>query len=101
MKGALLALVLLGPPRDRWFGIDKLKHFVVSALAQSAAYGALQYAGAPHRTAVRGSLAAGAALGLGRELLDRRARGRFSVRDLAWDAAGLAAATALVSHAER
>lgn len=101
MKDALLVLALLGPPPDRWFGVDKLKHFVVSALAQSVAYGALQYAGAPHRAAVGGSLATGAALGVGRELHDRRASGRFSVRDLVWDAAGLAAATVLVSRAER
>ena len=100
MKGALLALALLGPP-DRWFGVDKLKHFVVSALAQSVSYSALQYAGAPHRAALGGSLAAGAALGVGRELYDRRAKGQFSRRDLTWDAAGLAGATLLLGHARR
>ncbi len=97
----LLAVVVLAGPPDRWFGVDKLKHFVVSALAQSVAYGALQYGGASHRIALGGSLAAGATLGVGRELSDRRAKGHFSVRDLAWDAAGLAAATLVVRHAER
>ena len=100
MSRLLLVLALAGPP-DRWFGVDKLKHFVVSALAQSVAYSALQYAGVGHRTAVGGSLAAGAALGVGRELHDRRATGRFSGRDLVWDGAGLVAATALVRHARR
>ncbi len=100
MKILVAALLFAGPP-DRWFGADKLKHFVVSALAQSVAFGALQYAGASHRVAVGGSLAAGATLGLGRELHDRRVGGPFSVRDLTWDAAGLAAATLVVRHAER
>ena len=100
MSRLLLVLALAGPP-DRWFGVDKLKHFVVSALAQSVAFGALQYAGAGHRTAVAGSLAAGAALGVGREVHGRRTTGRFSTRDLVWDGAGLAASTLLVRHARR
>ena len=100
MRGALVLLLVVGPP-DRWFGADKVKHLLVNALAQCAAYSALQYVGVPHRTRLGGSLAAGAALGVGRELYDRRAKGRFSYRDLAWDAAGLGAATVLVVHAER
>jgi putative lipoprotein len=98
---AALALLLLAGPPDRWFGVDKLKHFVMSAFAQSVAFSALQYAGASRDAALGGSLAAGAALGVGRELHDRRVRGQFSVRDLTWDAAGLGAATLLVRHAER
>lgn len=93
-------VIALAPP-DRWFGVDKVKHFVASAFAQSAAYSALQYAGVGHRPAVAGSLAFGGAAGIARELHDRRRKGQFSYRDLAWDAAGLAAATALVSHARR
>ena len=100
MRGALAVLLLVGPP-DRWFGVDKLKHFVVSALAQSVTYSVLQYAGAPRDAALGGSLATGVALGVGRELHDRRVRGAFSVRDLVWDGAGLGAATLLVRHAER
>ena len=97
---ALLALAALRGP-DRWFGADKLKHFVVSALAQSAAYSALQYAGAGHRAAVGGSLAAGAAVAIGREVYDKRTKHTFSYRDLTWDAAGLGGATLLVTHARR
>ena len=100
MRGVLLCVLLLRPP-DRWFGADKLKHFVVSALVETLAYSGLQYAGAPHRAALAGSVAAGAALGVGRELHDRRTKGLFSRRDLAWDAAGLAAGAFFVSHAER
>ena len=101
MRSVLVALLLAGPPPDRWFGVDKLKHFVVSALAQSVTVGALQYVGAGPRAAVGGSVAAGVALGVGREVHDRRATGRFSGRDLVWDAAGLGAATLLVRHARR
>jgi putative lipoprotein len=99
-RGLLVAWLLLGPT-DRWFGVDKLKHFVVSALAQSVAHGALQWAGARPTPALLGSLGAGVALGVGREVHDRRTKGAFSRRDLVWDAAGLAAATALARHTER
>lgn len=101
MKAAFALLLLVGPPPDRWFGVDKLKHFVVSALAQSLAFSGLQLAGASRDAALAGSLGAGAALGVGRELHDRRVGRPFSVRDLTWDAAGLGAATLLVRHAER
>ena len=101
MRVAVAALLLALPPKDRWFGADKLKHLVVSALAGSAAYSALQYAGVGHRPAVAGSLAAGAALGIGRELHGRRVAGVFSYRDLAWDAVGLGGAALLVTHARR
>jgi putative lipoprotein len=98
---ALLAVALLATPPDSWFGVDKVKHLVVSALVQTLTYSGLQYAGAPHRAAVAGSLAVGAGFGVGRELHDRRVKGQFSRRDLVWDAAGLAGATLIVRHAER
>ena len=100
MRAALVGLLLIGPP-DHWFGVDKVKHFVVSALAQSVTFGLLQYGGVRPPAAVAGSLAAGAALGVGRELHDRRTKGLFSRRDLVWDAAGLAAGALVVTHAER
>lgn len=101
MKAALTLAMLLGGPPDSWFGVDKIKHFVVSALAQSVTYSALQYAGMEHRSALAASLATGVALGVGREVHDRRTKGLFSVRDLAWDAAGLGAATLLIHHSQR
>jgi uncharacterized protein YfiM (DUF2279 family) len=81
--------------------VDKVKHFVVSALAQCVTYSVAQTAGIPPRVALAGSLGVGAALGVGRELHDRRVRGAFSRRDLVWDAAGLGTATLLLRHAER
>ncbi len=102
----LLALILWPPrfgagPRDGWFGVDKVKHFIVSALAQAITYSGLQYAGVRHDAALSGSLAAGAGLGLAREFHDRRVNGLFSARDLVWDGAGLATATVFLNHARR
>ena len=39
----MLGFVLLPP--DRWFGVDKLKHFLVSALVHSASYTASRAVG--------------------------------------------------------
>jgi putative lipoprotein len=107
VRAVLVLALTLGPPRfalptrDGWFGVDKVKHFVVSAMAQAVTYAGLQYVGARHDVALVGSLATGATVGVARELHGRRTGGIFSVRDLAWDGAGLAAATLFLAHAER
>lgn len=91
--------MLHAPPGDAWFGADKVKHFFLSALIQSAAYSAARTAGL-ERSA--GQIAGGvvvAGFGLGKELHDRRSAKPFSVRDLAWDAAGGVAAAALLNGA--
>lgn len=86
------AILIALPPRDAWFGTDKVKHFFVSAFLQSAGYSVARAAGASNS---RAQLMAGAvtgAIGIGREVHDRRVGKIFSVRDLAWDAAGGATA---------
>ena len=90
------AFVLAAPPRDGWFGADKVKHFFMSAFVQSATFSAARALGAPTSTAQAiGGVATGV-VGVGREVHDKR-RGRiFSVKDLAWDAAGGVAAAALL-----
>ena len=93
--------MLLSHPTDGWFGRDKLKHFLVSAFAQSASYATLQAAGADRRTALAGATAFTLSLGVGKEVLDRRRGGPFSGRDLTWDAAGAGAATLLLLHTQR
>jgi putative lipoprotein len=100
MHACLLAAVLAFPG-DRWFGADKLKHFFVSAFIQSVAYGGLSATRSGHQSSLLGATAASAAFGIGREVYDRRVKGTFSVRDLAWDAAGAGAATVMLSHARR
>jgi putative lipoprotein len=98
VRGALAFTLLFGGkgaarPADHWLGRDKLKHFFVSAFVQSVGFATLQAAGADRSSALAGATAATAAFGIGKELVDRRQGGPFSVRDLAWDAAGAGAAT--------
>ena len=97
MKIVALIAVLHAPPLDGWFGADKLKHFFLSALIQSATYSIARTAGLERSG---GQIAGGvlvAGFGLGKELRDRRSAKPFSVRDLAWDAAGGVASAALLN----
>jgi len=107
---ASLALTLLAaqqnpaaqaPPRDSWFGADKLKHFFVAAFTQSVTYSALQTARVRHDHALAGAWAVTAVVSVAKELHDKRTTGLFSVRDLVWDAAGAGVATALLAHSQR
>jgi putative lipoprotein len=90
-----------GHGRDAWFGPDKLQHFFTSAFVQSFGYAALRSTGVEHSAALAGASAATAAVGVGKELHDRRVRGDFSARDLAWDAAGAGGATVLLVRTAR
>jgi len=98
MKLVLVFSVLLAPPQDRWFGEDKLKHFVVSAFAQSVSYSALQLAGADHGPALAGATVATLGAGVAKEWADHRAGRPFSYKDLTWDAAGAGTATLWLGH---
>lgn len=86
---------------DSWFGPDKLQHFFTSAFVQSFGYGALRRSGVEHSAALVGASVATAAVGVGKEVRDRRTYGEFSVRDLAWDAAGAGSATVLLVQTRR
>ena len=106
----LLAVVVLasrggaqetsGRPRDRWIGADKIKHFALSFFVQSVAYSAVRATGAGHGSSLGMASALTAAVGVGKEVHDRRTTG-FSARDLAWDAAGAGAATLLLRRTTR
>lgn len=75
-------------PGDRWIAEDKLQHFAISFAVTGMAYGAARLAlDAGRARPVAVGLAA--ALGVGKELADARRGGRFSVKDLAWDAVGV------------
>ncbi|HKR08293.1 MAG TPA: VanZ family protein [Gemmatimonadaceae bacterium] len=90
------------PHPDPWFGIDKVKHFFMSAFINSVSYSALQAARVNHRSAMAGAIGITMAAGLGREIHDMRVPGNiFSVRDLTWDAIGTAAGTVLAAHTIR
>ena len=90
------------PHPDPWFGIDKVKHFFMSAFLNSVSYSALQAARVNHRSAMAGAIGITMAAGLGRELHDMRVPGNlFSIRDLTWDALGTAAGSVLTAHTIR
>lgn len=105
VKGMLLITLLVARPAapagDGWFGIDKVKHFLVSAFIQSVTFAALETAGADRRTALAGASGVTMGVGLAREWHDRRRGGPFSVRDLSWDAAGAGAASLVLIRTER
>jgi putative lipoprotein len=103
MRGALLFSLAFGAQGDgdRWFGPDKVKHFLTSAFVQGAAYATLQAAGADRGAALAGATAVTLTVGVGKEWLDRRQGGAVSRRDLAWDVAGAGAATLVLVRTER
>jgi uncharacterized protein YfiM (DUF2279 family) len=87
---------------DSWFGIDKVKHFFMSAFIESVSYSALQAAHANHRPALAGAIGITAAFGLGKEIHDyRNPNNHFSIKDLSWDAIGAGAGVILLSHTIR
>ena len=98
--GVNLVFAQVAPPhQDAWFGIDKIKHFFMSAFIESLTYSALQAARVNHRTALGGAIGVTMAIGVGREIHDKRTPGNiFSVRDLTWDAIGAAAGAVMLSH---
>lgn len=75
-------------PADPWFGIDKVKHFVVAAAIEGGGYAAFRAVGFRPGPSLGAATAVTASASVAKELLDRRAYGHFSVRDLVWDAAG-------------
>ena len=104
MRGLLLVLTLGRAPehtRDGWFGPDKLQHFFTSAFVQSLGYGVLRRAGADNSPAIAGASVVTAFVGMGKEVHDRRTKGDFSVRDLAWDVAGAGSASVLLVRTVR
>ena len=108
MRGLLLIFSLhTGRPApqdtvaDPWFSRDKAQHFLMSAFIQSAGYGALRGIGVQHGPALGAASVATAAIGVGKELHDRRVKGDFSARDLTWDAAGAGGMSLLLAHTAR
>jgi uncharacterized protein YfiM (DUF2279 family) len=88
--------------RDSWFSPDKIKHFFMSAFIESVTYSALQAARMNHRPALGSAIGVTMAIGVGREIHDKRTPGNiFSVRDLTWDAVGATAGAVLLSQTRR
>ncbi len=105
MNGLLLATLLTAQPpaagRDGWFGVDKVKHFFMSAFIQSVTFAALETAGADRRSALAGASGVTLSIGLAREWYDSKRGGPFSLRDLTWDVAGGGAASLVLVRTQR
>jgi uncharacterized protein YfiM (DUF2279 family) len=84
--------------RDRWLAPDKVKHFFLCAFIESVSYGALRAARVEHGTALGAAAGITLAAGAAKEVHDRHVAGDFSAKDLAWDAAGAAAAAVALDH---
>lgn len=88
------------PGGDRLFGEDKFQHFFTSFLVTGLAGGAARLAGADRTTSLWIGAGTGLALGTAKELFDaRNPADSASVLDLAWDAGGVGAATAVAAQA--
>lgn len=94
------ALSLHAPPQGS-VGPDKVKHFFLSAFVQSTSYSALRLGGVEHDNALVSASAATVAVGIAKEVHDARSGRHFDVRDLMWDVAGAAAATAILEQSHR
>jgi uncharacterized protein YfiM (DUF2279 family) len=94
----LVALVVAvpGPPRARWFGPDRIKHFFMSFFIQSASYSLARAANLGHGEALGAATGATTAAAISKELWDRKRGTGFDRLDLVWDAFGAGAATLLL-----
>jgi uncharacterized protein YfiM (DUF2279 family) len=86
------------PAPDAWLGADKARHFFLAGFTQSVGFAVAVRAGAGRSGALSIASAATAAVSLAKEARDRRAGGRFSGRDLVWDALGAAAYSTLLAR---
>jgi uncharacterized protein YfiM (DUF2279 family) len=73
---------ILAPEGDAWLGPDKFKHAAMTYAITTYTFAATDSEPA--------AVATGALSGILKEIYDRRRGSLFSVRDLVWDAAGIA-----------
>ena len=98
----IVNLHAVSPPRaDPWFGVDKAKHFLVSAFVQCVSYAALRTVGVHNQGALIGASVVTLTVGVGRETHDHLVGRGFSPRDLTWDVLGGIAASALLEKTRR
>ena len=83
-------------PRDRWVGEDKGKHFFASFVVTRLSASAARAAGLDPAPSAWVGAGVGATAGALKEIRDlRRREGVPSLKDAAWNLAGVGAATAL------
>jgi len=88
-------------PADPVFGVDKVKHFFIAGFVESMTFAGMQAVGSSRSTARISAISATAIVSLGREIHDRKTKGLFSVRDLAWDVIGASAALLVLNKTQR
>lgn len=88
-------------PADPVFGVDKVKHFFIAGFVESMSFAGTQAVGSNRSTARISAISVTAIVSVGREIHDRKTKGLFSVRDLAWDAIGATAAMMVLNKTQR
>jgi uncharacterized protein YfiM (DUF2279 family) len=84
---------------DPWFGQDKFMHFYASAGICGSSFYLLKYRfGSDAGEGALYSVSVTVLIGLGKETFDRIKRRPFSLKDLVWDAAGIAAGYFIFVH---
>ena len=87
-------------PADRWVAEDKWKHFFASFVVTALSAAAVRAAVADAETRALAGAGVGAGVGAWKELRDvRDPAASPSLRDLAWDVAGVGAAAAMAAQA--
>jgi uncharacterized protein YfiM (DUF2279 family) len=81
---------------DRWFAADKAKHFFTAALVESMAFSGLRATGLHRTPSLAGAVGVAGAVSIGKEVYDLRFGGDPSLKDLAWDGAGMFATATLL-----
>ena len=86
---------------DQWLAPDKAKHFFMAAFVQSGAFSGLRLAGIGRAGSLVGATAVASTVSVGKEVHDRCCGGDPSLKDLAWDGAGIVAASVLLRKTQR
>jgi uncharacterized protein YfiM (DUF2279 family) len=88
-------------PQDRWLARDKALHFAISAVVQGTTHSVLRANGFAYREAAWTAGATTLAVGISKELWDRRAGRIFSWKDLAADGLGGGTGAVLMAQVGR
>lgn len=105
MRGLALLMTLhlgggaKGP--DPWLSPDKAKHFFTSVFVESVSFSVLRAANVSRSASLNGAMVFTFGVGVGREVYDHFHPGTPSLKDLAWDAAGIAAAAVALHQTAR
>ena len=77
-----------------------MKHFFIAGFVESMIFASMQAAGSNRSAARVSAISATAVVSIGREIHDKRKKGLFSIRDLAWDAIGAGAALIVLNKTQ-